>query len=67
MSKISVDQFATTEKYDLLSEYVELLREDFVRFENGNKTAGKRLRKNLLVLRKWIQGIRVEILDELHK
>lgn len=63
MSKISVSITETTEEFDVLINFVDGLREDFVRFyKNGNKSAGRRLRKQLMELRKFSQNLRVEIL-----
>jgi hypothetical protein len=44
----------------LLNE-VELLKQEYEKFERGNKSAGTRARKNLQNIKKIAQDIRVEI------
>lgn len=64
MSKISVGISETTNEFDVLLNFVESLRPDFVRFYNGNnKSAGRRLRKQLLELKKFAQHVRVDVLE----
>ena len=63
MSKIAVGVAETTEEFEVMINFVDALRPDFVRFyNNGNKSAGRRLCKQLMELRKFSQQLRVEIL-----
>lgn len=66
MSKIAVTSTESTHEFDVLQEFVEALRPDFVRFYNGgNKSAGRRIRKQLLELKKFAQHVRVDVLSVL--
>ena len=47
---------------DFLNE-VEVLKEEYEKFERGNKSAGTRARKSLQTLKKMAQDLRVQIQD----
>ncbi|KMQ50488.1 hypothetical protein CHISP_2606 [Chitinispirillum alkaliphilum] len=42
---------------------VELLKEEYEKFERGNKSAGTRARKSLQNIKKMAQDLRIQIQD----
>lgn len=57
MSKTIVLPTEYTVEYEVLATKVMELREDLVRHKNGNFVAGKRARKKLRALKRYIQEI----------
>jgi len=47
-----------------LNRLVDSLKDDETKFANGNNSSGSRMRKTLQELKKAVQTMRVEILDE---
>ncbi len=46
-----------------LLDEVEILKQEYEKFERGNKSAGTRARKSLQTIKKVAQDLRVEIQD----
>ena len=47
----------------VLLDEVEVLKQEYEKFERGNKSAGTRARKSLQTIKKLAQDMRVEIQD----
>ena len=62
---VKVSAVETTPEFENLLEAVEAMREDFVRFSRNNKSAGKRLRRQLLDIGKWTKEARKEIIQKI--
>ena len=63
-SVIKVSAVETTEEFENILAAVEGLREDFVRFQRGNISAGLRLRKQILDIGKWSKEVRSDIIGK---
>lgn len=63
-SVIKVSAVETTEEFENILAAVEGLREDFVRFQRGNISAGLRLRKQILDIGKWSKEVRSDIIEK---
>lgn len=63
MAKIAVGPTETTPEFLALRNFVNSMREDYVRSAQGNKAAQKRLRKAHLMLTKFAKAERVKLLD----